>query len=280
MVGVGIIQNWCRNSKFHLRSHRIAFSHVMPNTRSQLLYANASGQPFFQIWLPSLLQGILGPFHYPAPDRPFYRRATSSAKHPNFLRLSLKTDKLASLGPFFVERSAIPCEGIVVNFLFWQECSKGLLCCLCRELGWASEWVCPDVPLVAISRTDFFVTEEWLQMAHTLDVRIIMVTAGPALQKHDGYQYMLECESCSIARPHLPPMWSEARCFLWLREQETLRHLPHLPPIWIDSWQIDIWSHRIVSYALPDFQSLSLRGLAQPPTFFCQFPLYRRTFIL
>lgn len=191
MVGVGIIQNWCRNSKFLLQSHRIALSHVMPNTRSQLLYANASGQPFFQIWLPSLLQGILGPFNYPAPDRPFYRRATSSAKHPNFLRLSLKTDKLASLGPFFVERSAIPCEGIVVNFLFWQECSKGLLCCLCRELGWASEWVCPDVPLVAISRTDFFVTEEWLQMAHTLDVRIIMVTAGPALQKHDGYQYIL-----------------------------------------------------------------------------------------
>lgn len=28
-------------------------------------------------------------------------------------------------------------------------------------------------------------------MAHTLDVRIIMVTAGPALQKHDGYQYIL-----------------------------------------------------------------------------------------
>lgn len=37
---------------------------------------------------------------------------------------------------------------------------------------------------------------------------------------------------------------------------------------------------RIVSYALPDFQSLSLPELAQPPTFFCQFPFYRRTFIL
>lgn len=59
----------------------------------QHLYTNASGQPFFQRCLPSPLQGILRTFNYPAPDRPdrpFYRRATSSAKHSNFSAIILE----------------------------------------------------------------------------------------------------------------------------------------------------------------------------------------------
>ena len=206
---------------------------------------------------------------------PFIVAQPQAQNIQTFQRLSLKTDKLASLGPFFVERSAIPCEEIVVNFLFWQECSKGLLCCLCRELGWTSEWVCPDVPLVAISRTGFFVTEEWLQMANTLDVRIIMAISTP---KAWWLSIHLACWSARAPSHGLISHPCGVRLgvfYCWGN-----RKLFAICLIWIDSWQIDIWGHRIVSYALPDFQSLSLRELAQPPTFFCQFPLYRRTFIL
>lgn len=173
-------------------SSTIAFSHVMPNTVGLTAKSTSLCERVRTVVL-SEMAPVTSPrnpgFHYPAPDRPFYRRATSSAKYSNVLRLSLKTDKLASLGPFFVDRSAIPCEGVVGNFLFWQECSKGLLCCLCRELGWTSEWVCPDFPLVVSLVAPTFSS---LKSGFKWSIHLMCESRWlPALQKHDGYQYIL-----------------------------------------------------------------------------------------
>lgn len=110
--GVGDEKSTCKAT----RSSTIAFKDVTPNTVGATVKLTYECKRLRTAVHSEVAQAVTSTrnssdFDYPTPRRSFYSRATTpSAKYSMTLRLSLKTDKFALLGPSFVDGVAIPPE--------------------------------------------------------------------------------------------------------------------------------------------------------------------------